>query len=59
MAKHFYRPFRPEAAAKEDIERFPQVNALAIEAFGGWAAVQETHFADGGVFDQIMKAGRP
>jgi len=59
MAKHFYRPFRPEAAAKEDIERFPAVNALAIEAFGGWAAVQETHFADGGVFDQIMKAGRP
>ena len=23
MAKHFYRPFKPESAAKEDIEHFP------------------------------------
>jgi sulfate/thiosulfate-binding protein len=59
MAKHFYRPFKPESAAKEDVERLPQVNALTIDAFGGWSAVQETHFSDGGVFDQLLKAGRP
>ena len=23
------------------------------EKLGGWAAVQKTHFADGGIFDQI------
>jgi ABC-type sulfate transport system substrate-binding protein len=23
------------------------------ELFGGWAKAQKTHFADGGVFDQI------
>ena len=23
--------------------------------FGGWAKVQPTHFADGGIFDQIYK----
>jgi sulfate transport system substrate-binding protein len=23
------------------------------EVFGGWARAHETHFADGGVFDQI------
>ena len=23
------------------------------EVFGGWAKAQKTHFADGGVFDQI------
>jgi sulfate/thiosulfate-binding protein len=59
MAKHFYRPFKPASAAKEDIERFPEVKALSIADFGGWSAVQETHFADGGVFDQVLKAARP
>jgi sulfate/thiosulfate-binding protein len=60
MAKHFYRPFKPESAAKEDMERFPDVKTtLSIADFGGWNAVQETHFADGGVFDQLLKAGRP
>jgi sulfate/thiosulfate-binding protein len=59
MAKHFYRPFKPASAAKEDIERFPQVKALSIADFGGWSAVQEAHFADGGVFDQLLRAARP
>jgi len=26
--------------------------------FGGWKKAQATHFADGGVFDQIYAAGR-
>jgi sulfate/thiosulfate-binding protein len=59
MAKHFYRPFRPEGAAKEDLARFVQVKELTIADFGGWDAAQQTHFGDGGVFDQLMKAGRP
>ena len=59
MAKHFYRPFHAEAAAKDDMARFPDMKMLSIADFGGWGAVQDTHFADGGVFDQIMKMGRP
>jgi sulfate/thiosulfate transport system substrate-binding protein len=27
----------------------------ALDRFGGWKATQATHFADGGVFDQIHK----
>ena len=26
--------------------------------FGGWAKAQKTHFADGGVFDQIYQPGK-
>jgi sulfate transport system substrate-binding protein len=31
----------------------PQIPLVAIDDFGGWAKAQATHFADGGVFDQI------
>ena len=27
------------------------------EVFGGWSKAQETHFKDGGVFDQIYTPG--
>lgn len=54
-AKHYYRPRNREAAA-EYIERFPEVRLFTIdEHFGGWKAAQETHFADGGVFDRIYQ----
>ena len=34
--------------------QFPKVNRFTIdEVFGGWTKAQKTHFADGGVFDQI------
>jgi len=52
-AKHYYRPFRPEAAAPEDIARFGAVNLVTIEEFGGWREAQPAFFGDGGVFDQI------
>ena len=52
-AKHFYRPYRPEAAAAEDIARFGQLNLVTIEDFGGWREAQPKYFGDGGVFDQI------
>jgi sulfate transport system substrate-binding protein len=32
------------------------MNMVAIDKdFGGWKKAQETHFADGGTFDQIYK----
>jgi len=52
-AKNFYRPIDEKVAAKY-AKNFPQVKLFTIdEAFGGWAKAQKTHFADGGVFDQI------
>jgi sulfate/thiosulfate-binding protein len=51
--KHFYRPSDPKAAAKY-AGQFAPVQLFTIQdAFGGWAQVQKTHFADGGTFDQI------
>lgn len=51
--KHFYRAWDVSAAASADIERFPDVQRLGIDHFGGWAVAQPHHFGDGGVFDQI------
>jgi len=52
VAKHYYRPRDPEVAAKY-ANVFPKVNLVTIADFGGWAAAQKKHFADGGVFDKI------
>ncbi|WP_430419294.1 sulfate ABC transporter substrate-binding protein [Methylibium petroleiphilum] len=52
-ARNFYRPIDEKVAAKY-AKNFPKVNLFTIdEVFGGWAKAQKTHFADGGVFDQI------
>jgi sulfate/thiosulfate-binding protein len=60
IAKSFYRPVKPEAADPEDLKRFPPIKLVTIDdpQFGGWAKVQPTHFADGGIFDQIYKPGQ-
>lgn len=51
--RNFYRPTKPEIAAKY-ASQFPKVNLITIDdVFGGWQKAQKTHFADGGVFDQI------
>jgi len=56
IAKNFYRPAHPEFAAKEDLKALPKIEFLTIDkSFGGWAAAQKKHFADGGVFDDIQK----
>ena len=53
VGKHFYRPRDPKAATKY-AGQFGKVELVTIdEAFGGWRKAQPTHFADGGVFDQI------
>jgi sulfate/thiosulfate transport system substrate-binding protein len=57
-ARHFYRPSEPQHAAAEDLARFPTLALFGIERFGGWAKVQATHFADGGVFDQIYQPSK-
>lgn len=51
--KHYYRPYEATAAAKYAAV-FPKVATFTIdEVFGGWKKAQTTHFADGGVFDQL------
>jgi sulfate transport system substrate-binding protein len=55
-AKNFYRPIEEKVALKYAAQ-FPRVALFTIdEVFGGWAKAQKTHFADGGVFDQIYSA---
>ena len=57
IAKNYFRPSDPSAAAKEDLARFPKLDLITVDgAFGGWKKAQATHFADGGVFDQIQKS---
>lgn len=58
VAKHYYRPFKPDAADPEDIARFAEVKLVTIDDFGGWKEAQSKFFADGGIFDQIYKPGR-
>jgi sulfate/thiosulfate-binding protein len=52
VAQNFYRPTDPTVAAKHKAD-FPDIPLVTIDEFGGWAKAQATHFADGGVFDQI------
>ena len=57
-AKNFYRP-RNEKIALKYADKFPKLKLVSIdEAFGGWQKAQETHFADGGVFDQIYSPAK-
>jgi len=57
-ARNFYRPRLAEVAARH-ADQFPQIPLFTVdEVFGGWRKAQATHFADGGIFDQIHKPGR-
>lgn len=54
-AKNYYRPTL-ESVAKKYEKQFPKVNLVTIDTvFGGWQKAQKTHFADGGVFDEIYQ----
>ncbi len=56
-ARSFYRPRLAPVAARH-AGTFPKVELFTIdEVFGGWTRAQATHFADGGVFDQIYRPG--
>ena len=57
VAKNFYRP-RNQAVAQRVAAKFPQLELATIQQFGGWGPAQKTHFADGGVFDQIYRPQR-
>ncbi len=53
--RNFYRP-RNARIAQKYAAVFPKLDLFTIDAvFGSWTAAQKTHFADGGVFDQIYQ----
>jgi len=57
-ARNFYRP-RNQAVAAKYASQFPRVNLVTVnDVFGGWKKAQQTHFADGALFDQIYQPGR-
>jgi sulfate transport system substrate-binding protein len=53
VAKNYYRPRDAQVAAKY-ANVFPKITLLSIKDFGGWNRAQQTHFAEGGVFDQLL-----
>jgi len=55
-AKNHFRP-RLESVAQKYAADFPKLNLFTVdEVFGGWQKAQQTHFNDGGTFDQIQQA---
>lgn len=54
IATHFFRPRDAEVAARH-AARFPQLKLTTIAEFGGWHSAQATHFAEGGIFDQVSE----
>nr|WP_315253875.1 sulfate ABC transporter substrate-binding protein [uncultured Duganella sp.] len=58
IAKNYYRP-ATEKASKKYASQFPAVKLFTIaEVAGGWTKAQKTHFADGGLFDQIYQPSK-
>ena len=58
IAKHHYRPINEEVA-KKTAGSFLKLNLFTIdEVFGGWQKAQKTHFADGGLFDQLYQPAK-
>ncbi|HMO29210.1 sulfate ABC transporter substrate-binding protein [Enterovirga sp.] len=59
IAKHHYRPSRPETVDKTLLETLPRIQLFTIDkVFGGWAKAQPAHFGNGGIFDGFAKARR-
>jgi sulfate transport system substrate-binding protein len=57
-AKHYYRPYDKNVAAKY-ARQFPKLKLVTVDdTFGGWAKAQKAHFSDGGIFDQIYSGAR-
>jgi sulfate transport system substrate-binding protein len=57
IAENYYRPTNEEILNEHSDTFDLSVELVTIndDVFGGWDAVQEKHFSDGGVFDQIYE----
>ena len=57
-ARNFFRPSDPATLVRHGSE-FPSIPLVTVDdVFHGWANAHRTHFAEGGVFDQITVAQR-
>lgn len=53
IAQHYYRPF-DASVLQRNASKFPNVPLVTVEGvFESWQDAYETHFREGGVFDQI------
>jgi sulfate/thiosulfate transport system substrate-binding protein len=57
LANNFNR-VRSQAVLARHRDTFPDIHLSSIDELGGWEAVSKTHFADGGVLDQLLAAKR-
>jgi len=55
--KHGLRPTDPAVMAAHATQ-FPDVEQVTIASMGGWETLQQRHFAEAGIFDQIYRPGR-
>lgn len=59
FAKHHYRPIKRAAADPKDLALLPEIKLFKIEDLqGDWDTIQKKNFDNGGLFDQLSKAGR-
>ena len=57
-AQHFFRPKNQTILARYST-RFKPLELFTVDAIaGGWQKAQKTHFADGGIFDQIYQSNK-
>ena len=58
LARHFYRVHDADVVAATAAQ-FPVTKLFKVEdLFSSWDAVQSTHFASGGVLDQLLAEGK-
>jgi len=57
IAKHHYRPAKPDVVPADELAWEPKLKLVSIDdpIFGGWKKAQPYHFDDGGIFDQVFK----
>jgi sulfate transport system substrate-binding protein len=54
LARNGLRPVDP-AVLRQHAAEFPPLHTFSVaDAFGGWPHAQALHFAEGGIFDQII-----
>jgi len=53
-ARHYFRPVMPVPQAS-DLPEFPEIRLFSIrDLYGDWKTAHAIHFADGGMFDQVL-----
>jgi sulfate/thiosulfate-binding protein len=53
-ARNYYRP-RLDSVARRYADTFPELELISVDqTFGGWSKATAVHFAEGGVFDQMI-----